>query len=332
MVMNADGCGDSTGIRGAESGMAQVESEQLLGFLEQMTFIRRFEEEVQNRFLRGEVPGTTHLCNGHEAIPVGLAAALRPDDLLATTYRGHGHVLARGADPVAVAAELAGRVTGLNGGRGGSMNLTDFSHGILGSFGIIGGSIGAATGAALSLRKTGRIAVATFGDGCDNHGYFFECLNFAAVFQLPILFVCEHNLYGEYTPWEQVTAGTDIAARARVFGITAERIDGMDVRTVYDHALRAVERIRTDGGPQFLECRTYRFVGHSRSDPASYRPAGELERWLERDPLKLAREALAAASVPEGVIGEAESAARLQVTEAFAEAMAAPFPEPAVVA
>jgi TPP-dependent pyruvate/acetoin dehydrogenase alpha subunit len=261
-----------------------------------------------------------------------VAAALRPDDVLATTYRGHGHLLARGADPVAVAAELTGRASGLNGGRGGSMNLTDFSHGILGSFGIIGASMAAATGAGLSLRRTGRVAVATFGDGCANHGYFFESLNFAAVFRLPVVFVCEHNLYGEYTPWEQVTAGADIAARARVFGITAERIDGMDVRTVHRHALAAVERARRGDGPQFLECRTYRFVGHSRSDPATYRPAGELEEWLERDPLKLCREALTRAGVPESVSGEAEGAARVRVAEVFAEALAGAYPEPEAVA
>jgi TPP-dependent pyruvate/acetoin dehydrogenase alpha subunit len=311
---------------------AEIDAEQLLGFLEQMTFIRRFEDEVQALFLRGEVPGTTHLCNGHEAIPVGVAAALELDDMLATTYRGHGHLLARGADPVAVAAELTGRANGLNGGRGGSMNLTDFSHGILGSFGIIGGSMAAATGAGLSLRGTGRVAVATFGDGCANHGYFFETLNFAAVFRLPVIFVCEHNLYGEYTPWEQVTAGTDIAARARVFGITAERIDGMDVRAVYRQAVAAVERARRGDGPQFLECRTYRFVGHSRSDPATYRPPGELEAWLERDPLKLCREALTAAGVPESVSGEADGAARLRVAEVFAEALAGAYPEPEAVA
>ncbi len=147
-------------------GESAVDVDRLLAFLEQMAFIRRFEEEVQRRFQSGEVYGTTHLCNGHEAIPVGVAGALRSDDMVATTYRGHGHVLARGADPTAVAAELMGRATGLNGGRGGSMNLTDFDHGILGSFGIIGGSMAAATGAGLSFRGTGRIAVATFGDGC----------------------------------------------------------------------------------------------------------------------------------------------------------------------
>jgi TPP-dependent pyruvate/acetoin dehydrogenase alpha subunit len=319
---------------GSAAGTAQGsaanadEVEALLGHLERMTLIRRFEEEVQRLFQRGDIPGTTHLCNGHEAVCVGLSAAMRPDDVIATTYRGHGHVLARGADPVAVAGELTGRAIGLNGGRGGSMNLTDFSHGVLGSFGIIGGSMGAATGAGLSLRGTGRAAVATFGDGCANHGYFFECLNFAAVFRLPVLFVCEHNLYGEYTPWEQVTAGRDIVARAAVFGMPAERIDGMDVRVVQDHARRLLDAARTGGGPAFLECRTYRFVGHSRSDPATYRPPGELERWLERDPLKLAREALLAAGVPDSVLDEADGTARDEAASAFEAALAAPFPEP----
>jgi TPP-dependent pyruvate/acetoin dehydrogenase alpha subunit len=309
-----------------------VDIDRLLSFLEQMAFIRRFEEEVQRRFQLGDVHGTTHLCNGHEAIPVGVAAALRPDDAVATTYRGHGHVLARGSDPTAVAAELMGRATGLNGGRGGSMNLTDFDHGILGSFGIIGGSMAAAIGAGLSFRGTGRLAVATFGDGCANHGYFFETLNFAAVFKLPVLFICEHNLYGEYTPWEQVTAGTDIAARARVFGIPAVVIDGMDVQVVHRHASAAAERARAGEGPQFLECRTYRFVGHSRSDPAVYRPPGELEQWQERDPLKVASTALANAGVPDTVVAEADNVARGRVEAAFTEADGAPFPVPEAVA
>jgi len=303
------------------------EVDSLLGQLERMTFIRRFEEEVQRLFLRGEIPGTTHLCNGHEAVSVGLAAAMRPDDLIATTYRGHGHVLARGADPLAVAGELTGRAMGLNGGRGGSMNLTDFDHGVIGSFGIIGGSIAAATGAGLSLRGTGRAAVATFGDGATNHGYFFECLNFAAVFKLPVLFVCENNLYGEYTPWEEVTAGADITARAAVFGISAERVDGMDVRVVQEAATRLLDGARNGDGPGFLECRTYRFVGHSRSDPATYRPAGELERWQERDPIKLAREALEAAGVPGPVLQETDTTARDEASKAFEAALAAPYPE-----
>jgi TPP-dependent pyruvate/acetoin dehydrogenase alpha subunit len=313
---------------GERTGSEREDADELLGMLERMTFIRRFEEEVQRQFERGNVPGTTHLCNGHEAVCVGVAAAMRADDVIATTYRGHGHVLARGSDPGAVAAELVGRATGLNGGRGGSMNLTDVPRGLLGSFGIIGGSIAAATGAGLSLRGTGRAAVATFGDGCANHGYFFECLNFAAVFRLPVLFVCEHNLYGEYTPWESVTAGGDIAARAAVFGIPAERIDGMDVRVVRDAAAGAFERIRAGEGPQFLECRTYRFVGHSRSDPATYRPAGELERWLERDPLVLARQALDEIGVPPSVLEEVDTVARDEVARTFAQALDAPYPEP----
>jgi TPP-dependent pyruvate/acetoin dehydrogenase alpha subunit len=252
---------------------------------------------------------------------------MRDDDVIATTYRGHGHVLARGCDPLAVAAELTGRASGLNGGRGGSMNLTDFSRGVIGSFGIIGGSIAAATGAGLSLRGTGRAAVATFGDGAANQGYFFECLNFAAVFKLPVLFVCENNLYGEYTAWERVTAGTDITARAAVFGMPAECIDGMEIRVVEQAARRLLDGVRSGEGPAFLECRTYRFVGHSRSDPATYRPPGELERWQQRDPLKLAREALLAAGVPDSVLEEADTTAREEVARVWEQALAAPYPE-----
>lgn len=314
------------------TGEVGLDPDALLGMLEQMALIRLFEEEVQRLFLRGEVPGTTHLCVGHEAIPVAVASLLNPDDIVATTYRGHGHVLARGSEPVRVAAEMTGRANGINGGRGGSMNLTDFSAGVIGSFGIIGGSMAAATGAGLSFRDTGRVAVATFGDGCANHGYFFESLNFAAVFKLPVLFVCENNLYGEYTPYEQVTAGVDIAARARVFGIVSECIDGMDVRVVHRHAKAAIDACRRGEGPRFLECRTYRFVGHSRSDPATYRKPGELEEWKQRDPLILARAALKELGVPDSVAAEAEQTARDTVASAFEEALASPYPQPEAVA
>ena len=183
---------------------------------ERMLLIRRFEEEIERAFLRGEVHGTTHLCVGQEAVAVGVAAALRSDDLVAATYRGHGHALARGVEPSGLAAELMGRATGTCGGRAGSMNVIDLDHGLIGCFGIVGGSMAAATGAALAFRGGDRVALAAFGEGTANQAYFAECLNFAAVFGLPVVFVCENNLYGEYTPWERVTAGADIVARVSV--------------------------------------------------------------------------------------------------------------------
>jgi TPP-dependent pyruvate/acetoin dehydrogenase alpha subunit len=253
-----------------------------------MRLIRQFEGAIQMLFQRGEVHGTTHLYSGQEAVAVGVATALSDPDRVAGTYRGHGHALALGVEPQALLDEMLGRASGVCGGRSGSMNVIDLEHRLIGCFGIIGGSIAAATGAALALRETGGVAVAFFGDGTTNHGYFHECLNFAQVNALPIVFVCENNLYGEFTPWEDVTAG-QIRARPEAFEISSATIDGNDVWTVRDEATRAVEHARTGRGPAFIEALTYRFVGHSRSDPGKYRPEGELDAWKERDPLKLAR-------------------------------------------
>lgn len=292
-----------------------------------MLTIRRFEEEIQRQFLKGNVHGTTHLCNGQEAVSVGVARARGSDDVFAATYRGHGHALANGVAVEGLAAELMGRATGTCGGRSGSMNVIDREHGLLGCFGIVGGTISTATGAALALRRTGRAAIAFFGEGATNQAYFAECLNFARVFELPAVFVCENNLYGEYTAWETVTAGRDICARARALDIPAERVDGNDVRAVETAARNALERARSGGGPTFLECLTYRFVGHSRSDPATYRKPGELERWRERDPLTLTRAALVADGVPDADIAAIEARVEREVADAFAAALEAPFPE-----
>jgi TPP-dependent pyruvate/acetoin dehydrogenase alpha subunit len=293
-----------------------------------MVRIRAFEERVQQLFLQGEIPGTTHLYIGQEAVATGVETALRADDYVAATYRGHGHALARGVATEALAAEMLGRATGVCGGRAGSMNVIDLERGLLGSFGIIGGTVAAATGAGLSIKASGRVAVAYFGDGTTNHGYFHECLNFAKVFELPVVFVCENNGYGEYTPWKRVTAGADIVARAAALDIPAERVDGMDVGVVAATAGRAVARARAGGGPQFLEAVTYRFVGHSRSDPGAYRPPGELDRWRQRDPLLVSRTALIESGVGEAEIDGDEQTARDEVAAAFEAALAAPFPEP----
>ena len=291
-----------------------------------MLLIRGFEDRVQTLFLRGEVYGTTHLYSGQEAVAVGFASSLGPDDRVACTYRGHGHLLAMGTDPEGLLAELLGRETGVNGGRAGSMNVVDPEHGVLGCYGIVGGSIAAATGAGLSLRGTGAVAVAYFGDGTTNQAYFFECLNFAKVFELPVVYVCENNGYGEYTPFEAVTPG-GIVPRAAVFELPTTELDGMDVRAVRTAAREIVERVRGGGGPEFVEARTYRFVGHSRSDPGKYRPDGELDSWRERDPLLVAGSLLrdelgmseeSVARVVEDVDGELD---RIE-----AAALAAPFP------
>jgi acetoin:2,6-dichlorophenolindophenol oxidoreductase subunit alpha len=291
-----------------------------------MLLIRGFEDRVQSLFLRGEVYGTTHLYSGQEAVAVGFASSLGPDDRVACTYRGHGHLLAMGTDPEGLLAELLGRETGVNGGRAGSMNVVDPEHGVLGCYGIVGGSIAAATGAGLSLRGTGAVAVAYFGDGTTNQAYFFECLNFAKVFELPVVFVCENNGYGEYTPFEAVTPG-GIVPRAAALELPTTELDGMDVRAVRAAAREIVGRVRGGGGPEFVEARTYRFVGHSRSDPGKYRPEGELEHWQERDPLVVAEALLRdelgmAADALAGITGDVE--AELDRIEAAAQA--APFP------
>jgi TPP-dependent pyruvate/acetoin dehydrogenase alpha subunit len=295
----------------------------------QMLLIRRFEALVQSLFLRGEVYGTTHLCSGQEAVSVGFASALGERDRVACTYRGHGHLLARGCPPEALLAELVGRTTGINGGRAGSMNMVDLDRDHLGCFGIVGGSISAATGAALALKGSGRIATAFFGDGATNQAYFFECLNFAKVLDLPALFVCENNGYGEYTPTDAVTAG-EIGARAEAMSIPAAAVDGMDVWAVRETALEAAERVRGEGAPMFVEARTYRFVGHSRSDPGKYRPEGELERWQERDPLLVAERRLAEEhAVTATRLEEVADDVERELAEVEQAALAAPFPEPA---
>jgi acetoin:2,6-dichlorophenolindophenol oxidoreductase subunit alpha len=295
-----------------------------------MRLIRRFEDTIQSLFQQGEVHGTTHLYSGQEAVAVGVASVLGPDDRVAGTYRGHGHALALGVEPQGLLDEMLGRATGVCGGRAGSMNVIDLEHRLIGCFGIIGGSIAAATGAALALQRVGGVAVAFFGDGTTNHGYFHECLNFAKVNGLPVLFVCENNLYGEFTPWEDVTAG-QILSRPQALEIPAATIDGNDVWAVIEAAGAAVQRARGGGGPQFLEARTYRFVGHSRSDPGKYRKPGELDAWKERDPLKLARATLAERfEATEDDLDAVDAAVEALIEEIVGRGLAAPYPEPAV--
>jgi len=295
-----------------------------------MVLVRRFEEAVQALFQRGEVHGTTHLYIGEEAGAVGVGDVLGPHDRVAGTYRGHGHALALGVDPQALMDEMLGRATGVCGGRAGSMNVIDLEHRLIGCFGIIGGSIGAATGAALALRAHGAgVAVAFFGDGTTNQGYFHECLNFAAVMRLPVVYVCENNRYGEFTPFEDVTAG-EIAARPQALGIPTETVDGMDVWAVREAAAAAVERARRGEGPQFIQTMTYRFVGHSRSDPGRYRKPGELEEWKRRDPLLVARARLAGEhGVADDVLDAVDVQVGAELERIVERALAAPYPDPA---
>jgi TPP-dependent pyruvate/acetoin dehydrogenase alpha subunit len=309
------------------------EAERYLDLYGRMLLIRRFEEEMQARFLAGEVHGTVHLCIGQEAVPVGIAAMLGHGDVAAGTYRGHGHALAMGTDPERLAAELMGRATGVCGGRAGSMNVIDLEHGLIGCFGIVGGSVAAATGAALGVRDAGGVAAAFFGDGATNQAYFFECLNFSAVMKLPIVLVCENNLYGEFTPMAAVTAGADIAARAAPFGVPAEKLDGNDLWAVEAAARSAIERARRGDGPTLLECLTYRHVGHSRSDPGDYRPEGELDQWKERDPIALTRTRLIESlGIDAATVAATEDRIAGELTAAIEAASKAPFPDAAAEA
>lgn len=295
-----------------------------------MVLIRRFEDSVQSLFQKGFVHGTTHLYSGQEANAVGICSQLQEGDRVAGTYRGHGHALAMGVDAQGLLDELLGRATGVCAGRAGSMNVVDLEHGLVGCFGIVGGSIAAATGVALAFqrRETGNVAVAFFGEGTTNQAYFAECLNFAQVLRLPVVFACENNRYMEFTPIEDVTAG-DIRPRAEILGLWSRTVDGMDLWAVREAAAEAIAHARSGAGPAFLETQTYRFVGHSRSDPGAYRKPGELDEMRQRDPLvvaraRLAEEGAATEDQLDGVDAEVEQAMSAIVDRA----LEAPFPEP----
>jgi TPP-dependent pyruvate/acetoin dehydrogenase alpha subunit len=318
----------------ATAGQAEAVPRQTpTSFLEaygRMYLIRLFENAIHRLFLAGEVHGTTHLYAGQEAVAVGVCLSLRPEDYVAGTYRGHGHALAKGTPPAPLLAEMLGRASGVCGGRAGSMNVVDLEHGLIGCYGIVGGSIAAALGAAMSAKRQGRVAVAFFGDGAVNQAYFHECLNMARVLSLPAVFACENNLYGEFTPMASVTAGSDIAARGRAYDMPAEVVDGNDLWAVHDAAARAVKHARQGDGPTLLECRTYRHYGHSKSDPAPYRPKVEVDEWLARDPLTRARARLLADGAAEEQIAEAEQGATSLIDQAVQEGLAAPYPDPRV--
>src|SRR5690349_3770659 len=306
-------------------------ADEVLRLYEQMAVIRCTEKAAHDLFLAGLVKGTTHLAAGHEAVAVGASAALRPGDFVFATYRGHHHAIARGAAPAECLAELMSRASGVCGAKGGSMHLAKASAGMLGSYAIVGAHLPVAAGAAWSarLRGSGEVAVAFFGDGATNIGAFHEALNLAAVWSLPVLFVCENNLYMEYTPIGAVTAVPSPAAdRAPAYGLPAEVIDGNDVVVVAEAVARAAARARAGDGPTVLEARTYRHFGHSRTDPAKYRPAGEVEEWLQRDPLVVARSRLAGAGVSPQTVTAAADRAAAAVAAAVAEAKAAPAPDP----
>ncbi len=299
-----------------------------LDLYRQMVLIRLFEERVHDLFLRGEVYGSTHLCIGQEAVSAGFMSALGSDDRVACTYRGHGHVIALGSSPDGLMGELLARETGTCGGRAGSMNIVDLENRLIGCFGIVGGSLAAAVGAGLTLKRDGGVAVGVFGDGASNQAYFHECLNFAKVLSLPVVFLCENNQYGEFTPTDAVTPG-GILARPQAMEIPAERVDGQDVWAVRAAAVDAVEQARRGDGPVFVEAFTYRYSDHGRGDPFKYRPDGEMDSWRERDPLLIAHKRLGGDyGVSDDELDAVVAAVESQVDTIAQTALAAPFPEP----
>lgn len=315
-----------------QTGTPAVDVAALLGMYEQMVVIRSTEKAAHDLFLRGLVKGTTHLAAGHEAVAVGASAALRPDDYVFATYRGHHHAIARGATPEECLAELMQKATGVCRAKGGSMHLTKADHGMLGSYAIVGAHLPMACGAAWSARLRGseQVAVAFFGDGATNIGAFHEALNLAAVWKLPVLFVCENNRYMEYTPIDSVTSVAHPAAdRAPANGMPGVMVDGNDVIAVQDEVATAAERARRGGGPTVIEALTYRHFGHSRTDPGAYRPAEEVEEWLARDPLLVARQQLQAAGVSAAEVDAAQARAAQLVADAVQAALDAPPAETA---
>jgi TPP-dependent pyruvate/acetoin dehydrogenase alpha subunit len=293
-----------------------------------MLEIRLFEDSCHELFTAGLIRGATHLGQGQEAVSVGFCRALRDGDTMTCTYRGHAATLAMGAPIDRSFGEMLGREGGLCRGKGGSMHLTDTTVGALGSFGVVGAHLPISVGAAFAAkyRKSGAVNVCFFGDGSTNIGAFHESLNFASIMRLPVIFVCENNLYGEYSPIATTTPIERLADRASSYGMHGERVDGNDVNAVLDTARRLIARTRDGAGPVLVEAMTYRQKGHARSDPGAYRPEGELEAWLERDPILLLEQRMS----ERGATRERLDALRADVTQEIKSALeqAQAWPEP----
>jgi TPP-dependent pyruvate/acetoin dehydrogenase alpha subunit len=299
--------------------------------LKSMMTIRQAEDDIQGLFLANLVRGTTHLAVGQEACAVGTAAALREGDTVTCTYRGHHHAMALGMSVRALMAEMMGKASGACRGKGGSMHMTDASIGLLGANAIVGGQIPIALGAALTaqLKKTGNVSVTFFGDGTTNIGAFHESMNMASIWKLPVLFLCENNQYGEYTALEKSTPVADLAVRADAYGMPGEIVDGQDAEAVFEAVTRAADLARNGDGPSFIEFKTYRYRGHSRTDTGPYRPEGELESWLQRDPINILKDRMiAAGQFDDTEYEELQSAIEREVHSAIEWAKDEPFPPP----
>ncbi|OLB75046.1 MAG: pyruvate dehydrogenase (acetyl-transferring) E1 component subunit alpha [Actinobacteria bacterium 13_2_20CM_2_71_6] len=306
-----------------------VDLRTALALYRQLIRLRRFEKRAYDLFLQNLVKGTSHLSLGMEAIAAGFAEAMAPEDYTFATYRGHGHTLARGASMTAVMGELLGRENGLMHGKGGSMHLTDVEHGVMGSYAIVGAHLGIAVGAAWSAQYQGqpRVAVAFFGDGATNIGAFHEALNLAVVWALPVVFVCENNLYMEYTPIAKVTAVERPAAdRAAAYGLEPVFVDGNDADAVYLTATHFLCRARNGGGPALIEALTYRSGGHSRADPGRYKPPAEVAAWAAYDPVDLYRQRLREAGIDDVELDAIDAEVQRDVDAATEAARAAPPP------
>jgi TPP-dependent pyruvate/acetoin dehydrogenase alpha subunit len=310
---------------------SKIDESTRLELYRAMLRARRFEERAYDLFMEGIVQGTTHLGLGQEAVAAGFATAMEPDDLTFCTYRGHNHTLLRGAPMTALLGELAGRGIGICGGKGGSMHLTDVSKGAMGSYAIVGAHLPIAVGAAWAAktRQSGQVSVCFFGDGTTNIGAFHEALNLAAVWSLPVVFVCENNLYMEYTPISDVIPVEHPAAdRASAYGLESLIVDGNDVDAVFEIAALEIEKARNGGGPTLIEALTYRHKGHSRADPGKYRPDDEVEEWLRRDPVVTYRQRLESLGQNPSVLDRIEEEAQKEIDEATAAVRAADPPDP----
>lgn len=310
--------------------MAQTQL-PLLDMYRTMLTIRRFEERCNQLFMQGRIPSTLHLYIGQEAVAVGVCAHLRRDDYVVSTHRPHGHAIAKGVSMRSIMAELFGKATGCCKGKGGSMHVGDMNVGMLPAIAIVGANIPVAAGLALAAKRLGsdRVAVAFFGDGAANEGAFHEGLNMAAIWDLPVVYVCENNFYGASTHVSKVFKITDIADRAAAYGMPGVVVDGMDVEAVYQAAGEAIARARSGGGPTLIECKTYRFVGHSRSDPRTYRSKEEEAEWQARDPIpNTAQRLIALGLADEAALAQIEREVEAAIDDAVAFAESSPLPEP----
>jgi acetoin:2,6-dichlorophenolindophenol oxidoreductase subunit alpha len=313
-----------------------MDNNKILDIYTRMLRIRRFEEQVGTLFAQGQLPGFVHLYVGEEAVGAGVCAALRDDDYIVSTHRGHGHVIAKGGDFNRMMAELFGKATGYCKGKGGSMHIADFSIGMLGACGIVGGGIPMAVGAGFSAkyRGTDQVSVAFFGDGASNEGSFHESINLAAVQKLPVIFVCENNQYGEFTPMEHVTAVRDIALRAQGYGIPGVIVDGTDAIAMYDTATEAVARARRGDGPTLIEAKTHRKGGHAEGEKAflagqNYRSAEELSAAQTKDPLTIMhKQMMALSAISPDVLEQLDQDITKAVVESVVFARASDFPKP----